>query len=297
MITPSFLKKGDKIGIISTARKISYLELKPALKIIESWGLNIVFGNFLFETNNQFAGTVNQRVMDIQQMIDNNEIKAILCARGGYGTIQIIDHINFDNFKNKPKWIIGFSDVTILHSQMQKLSIESLHSSMPINFSTNTLESINSIKDILFGKRNIIKCISNKKNRIGSAEGCIVGGNLSIIYSLLGSKTDLDTSNKILFLEDIDEYLYHTERMIISLKRAKKFESIKGLIIGGMTEMNDNDISFGKGVENIITDCLKEYNFPICFDFPSGHLKDNKPIILGRNSLLDIGQNYVNLKQ
>ena len=297
MITPSFLKKGDKIGIISTARKISYLELKPALKIIESWGLHIVFGNFLFETNNQFAGTVNQRVMDIQQMIDNNEIKAILCARGGYGTIQIIDHINFDNFKNNPKWIIGFSDVTVLHSQMQKLSIESLHSSMPINFSTSTLESINSIKDILFGKRNIIKCISSKKNRIGLAESCIVGGNLSIIYSLLGSKTDLDTSNKILFLEDIDEYLYHLERMIISLKRAKKFESIKGLIIGGMTEMNDNDISFGKGVENIITDCLKEYNFPICFDFPSGHVKNNKPIILGRNSLLDIGQNYVNLKQ
>tara|TARA_B100001250_G_scaffold368632_1_gene351432 strand:- start:96 stop:992 length:897 start_codon:yes stop_codon:yes gene_type:complete len=297
MRIPQKINIGDKIGIISTARKISLIELTPALHILESWGLELVFGRFLFEENNQFSGNIRQRTIDLQNMIDDDSIKAILCARGGYGTVQIIDKIDFNNLLSNPKWIIGYSDVTVLHSHLNRIGIASLHATMPINFSKNTKESLESLRKAIFGIENIIKIPLNKFNQLGSVETEIVGGNLSILYSLLGSESDLNTSGKILFIEDLDEYLYHIDRMMINLQRNGKFKNLKGMIIGGMNDMHDNDIPFGKTINEIILTYIKKYNFPICFGFPAGHLNDNRAFTLGVPSLLEVKENGVSLSQ
>jgi muramoyltetrapeptide carboxypeptidase len=297
MIIPKKIKIGDKIGIIATARKISLEELNPAIEILQSWGLEVVLGNFLFEEDNQFAGTVEQRTIDLQNMIDDDAIKAILCARGGYGTVQIIDKIDFSKLVKNPKWIIGFSDITVLHSHLNQLGVATLHATMPINFSKNTPKSLESLKNSLFGKANSIESPVHKFNRLGKVNAEIIGGNLSILYSLLGSNSDINTDGKILFMEDLDEYLYHIDRMMINMKRNGKFNNLKGMIIGGMSKMNDNNIPFGKTAEEIILDHLKDYNFPICFGFPSGHLDDNRSIRLGVSSVLDINENGVSLSQ
>ena len=233
MIIPKKLEAGDKIGVISTARKITIEELSPAIKTIESWGLKVVFGINLFKEEDQFSGTVEQRTADLQGMIDDNSIKAILCARGGYGTVQIIDSIDFNNLKKNSKWIVGYSDVTVLHSHLNNLGIASLHATMPINFKSNTKESLSSLKKSLFGNLNSIECKAHPLNKFGKIVGHIVGGNLSILYSLLGSHSDIDTSGKILFIEDLDEYLYHIDRMMMNLNRNGMLGKLKGLIVGG----------------------------------------------------------------
>ena len=297
MIIPDKIKIGDKIGIIATARKISLEELNPSIEILQSWGLEVVLGKFLFEEDNQFAGTVEQRTIDLQNMIDDDAIKAILCARGGYGTVQIIDKIDFSKLVKNPKWIIGFSDITVLHSHLNQLGVATLHATMPINFSKNTPKSLESLKNSLFGKANSIESPVHKFNRLGKVNAEIIGGNLSILYSLLGSNSDINTDGKILFMEDLDEYLYHIDRMMINMKRNGKFSNLKGMIIGGMSKMNDNNIPFGKTTEEIILDHLKDYNFPTCFGFPSGHLDDNRSIRLGVSSVLDINENGVSLSQ
>jgi muramoyltetrapeptide carboxypeptidase len=297
MIIPQKLKVGDKIGLISTARKISLEELNPAILILESWGLKVVLGANLFSTDNQFSGTIQQRSDDLQSMIDNDTIKAILCARGGYGTVQIIDNIDFSKLKNNPKWIIGYSDITVLHSHLNNLGIASLHASMPINFETNTNESLTSLKNSLFGIEKSIECKVHPFNRFGKIKAEIVGGNLSILYSLLGSDLDIDTDDKILFIEDLDEYLYHIDRMLMNLKRNGKFAKLKGLIVGGMSDMNDNDTPYGKTAEEIISEHTKGYDFPICFGFPTGHLEDNRTIRFGLTSVLEITENGVSLSQ
>jgi len=297
MIIPEKLKIGDKIGIISTARKISLDELNSAIKVIENWGLEIVLGQNLFKENNQFSGTIQQRSDDLQSMIDNDTIKAILCARGGYGTVQIIDEIDFSSLKKNPKWIIGYSDVTVLHSHLNNIGVSSLHATMPINFENNSTESLQSVKNSLLRKSNRIECKSNAFNRLGKVDAKIVGGNLSILYSLLGSISDIDTEGKILFIEDLDEYLYHIDRMIMNLKRNGKLAKLKGLIVGGMNNMNDNEIPFGKSVEEIILEHTKAYDYPICFGFPAGHINDNRCIKLGVRSVLKITTNGVSLLQ
>ena len=297
MIIPKRLKKGDKIGIISTARRITKKELEPALKLINKWGLEIILGQNLYNISNQFSGTIKDRIADLQSMIEDQTIKAILCARGGYGTVQIIDFINFSKLYNSPKWIIGYSDVTVLHSQLNKLSIASMHATMPINFNSNTLDSLKSLEDCLFGNKNIIKCVSNEFNKCGIIKGEVVGGNLSILYSLLGSPSDLETDGKILFIEDLDEYLYHVDRMLISIKRNNKLKKLKGLIIGGMTNMKDNSIPFGKNTYEIISEHVNEYDFPVCFDFPAGHLDNNTCVKFGVESTLEVTNKEVILKQ
>ena len=297
MIIPEKLVVGDKIGIISTARKITIEELKPPIKTLESWGLKVVLGANLFQEDDQFSGTVDQRTNDLQIMIDDNSIKAILCARGGYGTVQIIDAINFTNLKKNSKWIVGYSDATVLHSHLNNLGMASLHATMPINFEGNTNESLWSLKNALFGNLNNVECKAHPLNKFGKIEGDVVGGNLSILYSLLGSSSDIDTIGKILFIEDLDEYLYHVDRMMMNLKRNGIFGNLKGLIIGGMSDMNDNSIPFGKTAEQIILDYTKGYDFPICFGFPVGHLTDNRCLILGINSILEICENGVSLSQ
>lgn len=297
MIFPEKLKIGDKIGVISTARKITLDELAPAIKTIESWELKVELGSNLFEADNQFSGTIEQRSTDLQTMIDDDSIKAILCARGGYGTVQIIDNIDFSKLKNKPKWIVGYSDVTVLHSHLNKLGIASLHATMPINFKTNAKESLASLKNCLFGSENNILCGPHPFNKFGKVEAEVVGGNLSILYSLLGSNSDVDTDGKILFIEDLDEYMYHVDRMMMNLKRNGKLKNLKALIIGGMSDMNDNTIPFGKTAEEIILEYIKEFDFPVCFNFPAGHLDDNRTLVFGKECTLEINENGVILKQ
>ncbi len=297
MIIPEYLKQGDKIGLVATARKISKKELNPAINLLESWGLQIFYGDNLFQEYNQFSGTISQRVCDIQQMIDDDDIKAIFCVRGGYGTVQIIDLINFDKLLKSPKWIIGYSDVTVLHSHMHNLGLSSMHATMPINFQENTNESIKNLHAALFGLKYCIKASAHRLNKYGTIECEIVGGNLSILYSLLGSSSDIDTAGKILFLEDLDEYLYHIDRMIINLKRNNKFQNIKALIIGAMSNMNDNKIPFGLNAEEIIHMHIKEFNFPVCFGFPAGHINNNQIIKLGVKSSLEINARGVVLRQ
>ena len=297
MIIPEKLVVGDKIGIISTARKITIEELKPPIKTLESWGLKVVLGANLFQEDDQFSGTVDQRTNDLQIMIDDNSIKAILCARGGYGTVQIIDAINFTNLKKNSKWIVGYSDATVLHSHLNNLGMASLHATMPINFEGNTNESLWSLKNALFGNLNNVECKAHPLNKFGKIEGDVVGGNLSILYSLLGSSSDIDTIGKILFIEDLDEYLYHIDRMMMNLKRNGMLRNLKGLIVGGMSDMNDNSIPFGKTAEQIILEYTKSYDFPICFGFPAGHLADNRCVRLGIHSVLEISKNGISLFQ
>lgn len=297
MIIPPYLKPGDYVGIISTARKITSDELKKSIHTLKEWGLRVKLGENIFSEYNQFSGTDIQRVNDLKYMLNDKSIKAILCAKGGYGTIRIIDQIQDSCVISSPKWIVGYSDVTVLHSYLNNLGIASAHATMPINFASNTKISLKKLNELLFGKANNIKYKSHKLNRFGEIEAEIVGGNLSIIYSLLGSPTDIDTNGKILFIEDVDEYLYHIDRMMINLKRNNKLYKLKGLIVGGMTDMNDNKIKFGRTAEEIVFDHVKEYDFPVCFGFPAGHLDNNLPIIFGKKSLLKITLKSVILQQ
>src|SRR5690606_2212522 len=246
--------KKDTVWILSTARKISRKEIKPAVDLIKSWGLNVCIGKSIDAEENQFAGIDGLRAQDLQEAINDSRTKAIWCARGGYGTVRIIDKVDFLNYLKNPVPIIGYSDVTVLHSHLHILGVQSIHATMPVNLNTNTPESIQSLKDILFGCKPVYKIAPSEKNRAGNATGKIVGGNLSILYSLLGSGSAIKTSGKILFIEDIDEYLYHIDRMLMNLKRNNYFDELRGLIVGSFTKMNDNTIPFGKTAEEIILD-------------------------------------------
>lgn len=280
---PEFLKTGDTIGIISTARKISKEELLPATTFFEKQGFKVVFGTNLFCEDRQFSGTDEQRASDLQEMLDNSEVKSIICARGGYGSVRIIDKIDFSNFIQNPKWICGYSDVTVLHSHIHNLGIQTLHSTMPLNFPKDGLvnESMKSMMNALKGERLSYLIPYHKFNRIGNTSGVICGGNLSILYSLNSTPSDIQTDGKILFIEDLDEYLYHIDRMMMNLKRSGKLAHLAGLIIGGMSDMNDNTIPFGKTAEEIVYEAVAEYNYPVCFGFPAGHIAENYALKLG----------------
>ncbi len=285
MIIPPYLKSGDKVAIVSTARKVSEEEMQPALSLLNEWGLEVVFGKNLFKELNQFAGTDGERAEDFQTALNDPTVKAILFARGGYGTVRIIDKIDWSEFKNKPKWLIGFSDVTITHSHVHKLGIETLHSPMAFNLLKATNESKQKLKDVLFGgnlQYEFPENIFSDINRKGEASGQLVGGNLSILYSLLGSSSSIDTTGKILFLEDLDEYLYHIDRMMMALKRAGKLYKLSALIVGGMNDMKDNKVRFNKSAEEIISEAVAEYSYPVLYGFPAGHVRNNFPLIFGR---------------
>ncbi|MBT7243597.1 MAG: LD-carboxypeptidase, partial [Flavobacteriaceae bacterium] len=235
------------------------------------------------------------RTSDFQAILDHPEIDAVWCARGGYGTVRIIDQLDFSNFKKHPKWIIGFSDVTVLHSHIHQLGIETLHAQMPVSIETKSKATINSIKAILFGEHYGIRIPAENNNINGKTSGQLIGGNLSILYSLCGSPSALNTKGKILFIEDLDEYLYHIDRMLQNLKRNGMFDELEGLIVGGMSQMHDNVIPFGKNAAEIILDICSEYDFPITFNFPAGHLEDNRALILGRKVDLMVNKKGVTL--
>lgn len=290
MKVPASLKQGDKIGIMAPARKISIKELETAIKIIKSRGFEVELGNSIDSTEFQFAGDDELRAADLQQMLDNPQIKAIFFARGGYGSVRIIDRVDFSSFVKNPKWLVGYSDMTVFHCHSNKnYDIETLHASMPINFADNSQESLDSLFRILSGLNYNITVTNHNLNKKGKAKGELIGGNLSVIYSLLGSKSFPYFKNKILFLEDLDEYLYHIDRMMMALKRAGVFDNLAGLLVGGMTKMNDNEIPFGKNAEEIIRDLVDEYDFPVAFGLPVGHMDDNRALVMGREYKLEVG--------
>lgn len=296
MITPPFLEQNDCIAIISTARKIDAWELAPALKLLSSWGLKAVLGASIGAENDQFAGSDVLRAADLQKMLDDPEIKAIWCARGGYGTVRIIDRLNFNTFRKAPKWIIGYSDITVLHSQIHTFGIETLHAQMPLEIETKSPETAASIGKVIFGAPYGFSFASSTKlNRPGIAQGTLVGGNLSVLYSLCGSSSSISTDGKILFIEDLDEYLYHIDRMMQNLKRNDMLAKLQGLIVGGMTQMRDNTIPFGKTAEEIIKEAVAEYDFPVAFNCPAGHIQDNRALIMGRKISLEIDENRVQI--
>lgn len=296
-IRPPYLKAGDTIGITSPAGYIAHDEIQPAVRQITSWGLKVKIGQSIGKRDYNFGGTDEERAKDFQAMLDDRSLKAIMCARGGYGVVRIIDLLNFEKFSKNPKWIIGFSDVTILHTHLDRnYHIASIHSKMCNSFPDNwntaepvQKESIQSIKAALMGERMKYSATPSPFNRTGAAEGILVGGNLSLIESMSGTVSDLDTNGKILFVEDTGEYLYSIDRMFWNLKRTRKLSGLKGLIVGGF-KIKPDDVGeeFGYPLQQIVLDKLEAYNFPVCFDFPVGHQKNNYALKCGVKHRLEI---------
>lgn len=289
-IQPPYLHPGDCIGIVAPARKVSAQELKPAIDFLEKNGFRVALGKNIFAKQDQFAGSDEQRAADFQSMLDDPEIKAVLCARGGYGSVRIIDRLDFSHFRQHPKWICGYSDVTVFHSHLHGLGIPTLHSTMPLNIKEDDFDNLNnrSLVQALTGGILAYTVPANPLNRMGMAMGQVVGGNLSILYSLLASPSDFDTEGKILFIEDLDEYLYHIDRMMMALKRARKLDRLAALVVGGMSQMNDNAIPFGRDAERIVADAVAEYSYPVCFNFPAGHTDNNVALKLGTSATLSV---------
>ncbi|MGB0916727.1 MAG: S66 peptidase family protein [Flavobacteriales bacterium] len=291
MIEPPFLKPGSTIGIVATARKLTWEELEPTVGILTDAGFTVRTGQRMFSAEDQFAGSDEDRAADMQRMLDDSDINAILCARGGYGTVRIIDKLNFTEFQKHPKWLCGFSDITVLHAHInQNLGVATLHSSMPLSMKDLPEDhlQVSTLINSLKGELPSYEFPTHPLNRVGEMEGEIVGGNLSVLYSILGSKSDIDTDGKILFMEDLDEYLYHIDRMMMNMKRNGKLAKLKGLIVGGMSDMNDNAIPFGKSAVEIIREAVEEYDYPVCFNFPAGHIDDNRALILGKKATIRI---------
>lgn len=297
MIKPQHLKKGDAVGIVSTARKVSKEEIEPAIALLKTWGLKAVVGKTIGASDNQFAGSDALRITDFQEMLDNPDVKALWCARGGYGTVRMIDHLDFTTFKKQPKWILGYSDITVLHSHIHNLGIETIHAEMAREITKKTGLTRSSLRNALFGKSHIIKYeTQDASSRQGKAKGQLIGGNLSVLYSLFGSPSAVNTDGKILFIEDLDEYLYHIDRMLQNMKRNNYFKNLAGLIVGGMNDMRDNteafgfkvDTPFGKTAREIIAETVSEYDFPVCYDFPAGHMENNIALIMGREANLEV---------
>lgn len=294
---PSFLKPGDKIGICAPARKVSREEMADGIAMLKAQGYEVLEAPNLYGDHYQFSGTEDERAADFQGFIDNPEIKAIICARGGYGCVRFIDRIDFTAFSKHPKWIIGFSDVTVFHSHVHRhFGIATMHAPMLFNYSKDRIneETAGHFLKILTGTPIRYQYSTpealQKFNKEGTCKGELVGGNLSILYSIAGSISDIDTNGKILFLEDLDEYLYHIDRMMHQLKRSGKLKGLKGLIIGGMNDMRDNTIPYGKTAEEIITEALEDTEFPVCFGFPAGHIPRNFPLIFGTEVTLEVAE-------
>jgi muramoyltetrapeptide carboxypeptidase len=298
MFRPDYLKQGDTICILSTARFVELETIQPFIDWIASLGLQIRLGSTMSLKDNQYAGTDIERAKDFQEAIRNPEIKAIWFARGGYGSIRIFDDIIWDEFIENPKWLIGFSDITIWHNLVNQFyGIQSIHALMPITFQTNTPEAIRHTAQMILGEQvEILFPFTSKNANFKAVSGEIIGGNLSILYSLLGTKTGFNTSGKVLYIEDIDEYLYHIDRIMISLKKAGKLFGLKALLVGEFFDIKDNSIPFGKTYQEIILEHCSEYGYPIIFDFPAGHIDDNQPIRLGAQVEISRQADQVKLK-
>lgn len=271
-----------KVAIAAPARKVTPEEMEFAIHWLKSKGFEPVYDDRLFASDHIFAGTDDFRAAVIQDYMDRPDIDVIWMARGGYGSIRIIDKLDFSSFQKHPKLIIGFSDVTVFHGKLNCLGIPTLHASMPYYLDHKTPEALQSLYDALTGMPLHYQWAATPWNKIGSVSGEIVGGNLSVLYGMIGSNSFSETEGKILFIEEVDEYIYHVERMMYGLKRAGKLDHLKALVVGGLTEIHDNPEPFGKKVEQAIFDVVKDYNYPVCFDFPAGHQPDNRAIVFGK---------------
>ncbi len=297
---PPYLKPGDSIGIICPSGYMPYEKAVMAIESLAEWGFRVVPGKTLGHQFNYFSGTDEERLADLQMMMDDDNIKAIFCARGGYGMGRIIDDIKFKKFEKKPKWIIGFSDITVLQSNLYSCyKIASLHAPMAVAF--NDAESTNpyiqSLHDALIGRHASYTNAGNSFNKKGEASGVLVGGNLSILAHLLGTPSEIKTKNKILFIEDVGEYIYNVDRMMYQLKRNGKLDDLKGLIVGKFTDMKDTTLPFGQTVEEVIFNIVKDYDYPVCFDFPVSHDKENYALKIGGKYKLSVSSTLVSLKE
>ncbi|MFA4867372.1 MAG: LD-carboxypeptidase [Pedobacter sp.] len=284
MITqPPYLKKGDKIAIVCPAKKLPS-SIDKAIKILETWGLEVIIGETVNASHHQFAGDDSLRAADLQRFLDDPEIKAIIAGRGGYGTIRIIDELDFNKFKANPKWIVGFSDITVLISHiLATLNIQSIHGQMPYTFADATPESLASMHGALFGEQLHYEYTPTFPGRTGKTKGVLIGGNLTLMVMMQGSASEIDYTDKILFIEDVGEHEYAIDRMMRMLKRAGKLDKLKGLIVGAFNEQPPESIPFGASPEQVIWDLVKEYDYPVCFNFPVGHIDDNRALVVGKD--------------
>ncbi|MDB0601371.1 LD-carboxypeptidase [Tenacibaculum maritimum] len=294
-IKPPYLQKGDTIIILAPAGilKNRALVIDKAKMLAEKWGLKVLYGKHMFEQGNHFAGTDEQRCEDFQKALDDPTIKAIWSARGGYGSVRILDRLDFTIFKKHPKWIIGYSDLTAFHNHINNVGVETLHAMMGVSLedkATVITETIATFKKALFGEQLRYEVGASRYNRKGKASGELVGGNIAILASMLGSESQLDTDGKILFIEEIGEYKYSIDRMLQSLRRAGYFRKLKGVIVGGMTKIKKNTTPWGSSIEQLILDVIPE-NIPVMFNFPAGHDSDNRALILGRKVVLEVEEN------
>lgn len=291
MIQPTPLIPGDLIYITAPAKITDPKTVLFAKEYLEKNGFKVLVSAHCFGNHHYFSGTEEERLSDLQFGIDHPDVRAILCARGGYGSIRILDRINWANVLLEPKWVIGFSDITVFHHRLQKLGIQSIHATMPISFQKNTDEALLSLLESITGKFTPYVLPPNKSNKIGTATGNLIGGNLSIVYSMLGTNDQYDFDDSILFLEDVGEHYYQVERMIFALSKAGVFEKIIGLIIGGMTELEDTDPTLGRSIEEMILEQLQFSNMPVVFNFPSGHIDDNRALVFGKRTQICVNAN------
>lgn len=305
-ILPRYLKPGDTIGITCPAGFITEEEIQPARLQMMEWGFHIKVGNTVGKKDFTFGGTDEERAKDLQQMLDDPQVKAIMCARGGYGVVRIIDQLNFTKFAAKPKWIIGFSDVTVLHCHLNRnYGIASIHSKMCNSFPDDwnkaepiQIETILSIKQALTGEKMKYTATPHPQNKTGRAEGTLIGGNLKLIETLAATKSDLRTDNKILFVEDTGEYLYSIDRMFWNLKRTGKLNNLAALVVGGFKiKPDDPGEEFGRTVQDIVLEKVKKYKYPVCFDFPVGHQRNNYALKCGVKHRLMVKEDQVSLME
>ena len=292
-IRPAYLKKGDRVAIVAPAGilKGRQAAIEKAQELLESWGLVPVLGPNLFTQKNHFAGEDAERLSDLQWALDDTDIRAIWCARGGYGSMRIVDDLDFEGFQKSPKWLIGYSDITVLHNKLQALGYETIHGMMAVNMEDDIeriTTSIETLEASLFGTLSSYSIAPHKLNQKGKTKGVLVGGNLTLLTAQLGSSTQLNTQGTLLFIEEIGEYKYHIDRMLQSLERAGYFKHCSGVLVGDMTEIKANTTPWGSSVEQLIVDVLKAYDFPIAFGIPSGHELENRALIFGRNITLNI---------
>lgn len=299
MLKPDYLKKGDRIRVVSPAGKVEKDKILAGMNLFEQAGFEVILGDYVFDNHFQFAATDAKRLQDLQHALDDPECKAVICARGGYGSIRLVDQLDFSAFRRHPKWLVGFSDITILHALMQRESTCSMHGAMPGFYlkDNQPTESFKGLFQALTGESKLIEVPFHEFNRPGEVSGKLVGGNLSIIYSLMGTPLELVTDGNILFIEDLAEYLYHLDRIMHSLKLSGKLKNMKGLLVGGFTEMKDNDSPFGQSALEIIRDVVKAYDFPVCFNFPAGHIDRNLPLVFGAEYRLEVGVSTVSTLQ
>ena len=295
LIQPNYLKAGDTVAIVAPSGilKNRQAEVNRAITLLKSWGLHTIVGEHIFKQANHFAGTDDERCEDLQEALDNPSVSAIWCARGGYGTVRILDRLDYAKFKENPKWVVGYSDITALHNQIHNMGFETIHAMMCTSLTkdeTDLEQTIATLKKALFGENLKYTLEGSKYNKTGNVIAPVVGGNLTILQTMLGSSTSINTSGKILFFEEIGEYKYHIDRMLQSLKRAGYFDNCKGVIVGDMTKLRRNTTPWGKSIEQLVLDVLSEYSFPIAFNMPAGHETDNRAMIFGRTVQLSVSK-------